>query len=492
MDWQEEYRRKLVSAEEAVKTVKSGDVIDLRPSWDGELVIEALFARRNELQNVMVFHGYTNLNPGWWNPGSEDSFIMVPGGFQTKTQRNLLDIRRCDYFPHGYSNYFKADERPGEGRQVDVAVSVVSPPDKHGYCSFGQSPWYTKTVCKKAKKVIAEVNNNYIRTYGDNSVHVSEIDYFVEYTPKRWTPAEIEEYLATLEDKARQRKLRQLIEKVQPKWRSYLFRQLLPMKTENLTEDILRPLYTGAPPTEEERRTLEFVASLIRDGDTYEIGGGGSIIQLYIDDFLENKHDLGIHTEHNGTGLVKLMKGGVITGKYKTINCGKVVQTCITGLPPEDVEYLDMNPMIELYPVSYVINVRTIAAHDNMVSVNQILSIDLTGQITAESGGGPRQIGGPGGQPAFHIGAVLSKGGRAISVIESTHFNGAVSSIVPFLPEGTTVTITRDYADYVVSEWGIARLMGKTIRERAEELIRIAHPDFRSELRKAAQKLRYP
>lgn len=235
----------------------------------------------------------------------------------------------------------------------------------------------------------------------------------------------------------------------------------------------------------------QYIGTLVRDGDTFGIGAGKIGHTLCGQGIFDDKHDLGYYAENIVRGVVKLVKDGVVTGKRKTFHPGKVVCNNLNSGDPDDLAFVANNPMFELYPQDYILNIRNIVANDNMVVINSALSIDLTGQIASESIG-HRMYTGSGGQPDLVIGAMLSKGGRSITMLPSTAGGGQTSRITPSLDPGTIVTVPRNFADYIVSEYGIASLHGKTQRERAEELIAIAHPDFRSELRKAARKLYWP
>ncbi|MFC1919247.1 acetyl-CoA hydrolase/transferase family protein, partial [Chloroflexota bacterium] len=231
--------------------------------------------------------------------------------------------------------------------------------------------------------------------------------------------------------------------------------------------------------------------SIIQDGDTIEVGVGGVaewMLQLGV---LDQKQDLGVHSENLPRGMASLVMKGVVTGKYKTVNTEKVVSTACGGGTHEEMDFINMNPTFLLYGSDYVLDPRVIASHDNMVAINSALEVDLTGQIAAESIG-PGMISGAGGQMAFAIGAALSKGGRNVTVLPSTAKQGTVSTIVPLLQQGTVITVPRTLADIVVTEHGIARLRGKTQRQRAEELISIAHPNFKADLRKATNSLLWP
>jgi len=239
------------------------------------------------------------------------------------------------------------------------------------------------------------------------------------------------------------------------------------------------------------KQITENVASLIKDGDTLQIGVGRTTEPMVRLGLLNGKHDLGFHSEATPPGVISLVREGVINGKYKTLLPGQVVVTSIGGGSREEMEWINNNPLFYLVDLLWLEDIRVIAQNDNMVSINNALAIDLTGQITAESLG-HRLISVAGGQIPFAFGALISKGGRSITVLPSTAKGGAVSRIMPALPEGSAVTILRNIADLVVTEYGVANLRGKSIRQRTQELISIAHPDFRAELKKEAQKLYWP
>jgi 4-hydroxybutyrate CoA-transferase len=298
---------------------------------------------------------------------------------------------------------------------------------------------------ENAKVIIAEINENLIRTYGDNYVHISEIDYFVQHESSGAAPP----------------------------------------GSGSLAGRALRE------PEEYLKKIAGHVGSLIKDGDTLQIGVGRSTEPLIKLGILNGKSDIGWHSEATPPGIISLIREGIVNGKRKTLHTGKAIVTSIGGSSKEEMQWVSNNPLVWLVDVSYLEDIRIIAAHDNYVAINNALAIDLTGQITAENLG-TRWLSVAGGQIPFVIGTWLSKGGRSITVLPSTAQGGKVSRIMPFLPEGTTVTVQRNCADYIVTEYGIAHLKGKTLRQRAEALIEIAHPDFRPELQKAAHKLLYP
>ncbi len=439
MDWREEYKRKTVSAEDAVKAVKSGDRVVIPLPEQPRLLPDLLATRAGELQDVEIFATGTTTEYAFFQPGLADVFNININCFagSAPTPREALTERRADFTPTLFSLQFKAwDERQADARRIDVVMVVVSPPDDNGFCSFGRGLWNKKSFVKRATTVLAEVDKSQIRTFGNNFIHVSEIDYFTDHPSP--------------------------------------------------------PQQTGRPKPDERviKPIAEYVSSLIKDGDTIQIGTGSTSVPMIQFGLFDGKQDLGLHTESSATGLVPLVREGIFTGERKTLHRGKVVCTSIWG-NEEDLAFVNQNPMFELYEVEYVNDLRTIAANDNMVAINNALTVDLTGQVASESFG-PRMFSGHGGMPEFAMAALLSKGGRSIVVLRSATSDGKLSRIVPMLEPGTFVTVPRTFGDYVVTEYGIASLLGKSHRQRAEQLINIAHPNFRGELKRQARKLFYP
>jgi len=314
----------------------------------------------------------------------------------------------------------------------------LSPPDEHGYCSFGPGVWLSRRLALAARTVVAEVHENFLRTGGENFIHVSQVDRFCEAA----TP------------------------------------------TGNL------PI---PPRTEEETFVTEVICTLVaselvNDRDTLQMGVG--TVSAALGMYLGEKQDLGVQTELITGGIAQLVRDRVVTGKYKTVHREKVVGSALVALPEEDLRLIDGNPVFELYDFGYTDDVRLLVQVDNLVAVNNALLVDLTGQVAAESIG-PRVWTGVGGQTAFMIAAQYSRGGRSITVLPSSHLidGRRVTRIVPVLPEGTLVTVPRTLVDYVVTEHGIATLRGKTVRERIGELVSIAHPDFQGELKAEGKRL---
>ncbi len=440
-DWQEEYQRKTITAGEAANLVKSGDVVSFTLGREAHSIGLAIAARVGELKNVKIFQPFPGYDFGWYDPGWQESFQLTIS-MPTAVSQQMVDDRRCDI---GLPDILGEGESTIE--QSDVVITEVSPPDAKGFCSFGAALWNKRKHIKKGRLVLSEVNNNLIRTYGDNYVHVSEIDYFVPHQSSG-----ISQGSATLAGRD--------IKAVQP----YM-------------KDI-----------------CSHISELIKDGDAIQIGVGRVTERLVEIGLLKGKHDIGWYSEATPPGVIKLVREGVINGARKTLFPGKVIATSMGGASREDMEWASNNPLFWLIDVEFLWDVRNIAANDNMVAINQALMIDFSGQVSASSIGF-KLYSGAGGQTAFAWGALMSRGGRGITVIPSTarpSDGQTVSRIVPAFEPGTVITVPSNVVDNVVTEYGVARLRGKSRRQRAEALIAIAHPDFRSELRKAANRLFWP
>ena len=448
MNWQDKYADKIKTPEEAAELIKSGDKVVISMLLHPTSTCMALAKRRGELKGVTVLSHWHDDFP-WFQPGWEDSF-QVQSAFILRPAREGHREKRFDFVPSvfGLSDGLRHKEslRGKIYAEADVFILKVTPPNKHGWCSFGHHIWYSYVTAKSAKTVIAEVDPNLIWTYGNN-IHVSELDYLVVGAQ----PFEVGE-----------------------------IGQAFP-----------------TPPTKEMEAAQVIgahIAELIRDGDTLEIGTGTAAEAVM--EFLGTKNDLGIDSEMMYAQMIDLVKAGNITGKRVNIHPGKHVATCLWTYPGDPrvshaLDCMDQNPDFELYDVSYICNVPRIASVDNMVSINNALTIDLKGQVVI-SHLGPTPISGPGGQVEYTIGAHYSKGGRCLLTLLSTAKGGAVSRIVPQFEPGTVVLIPNIYVDYLVTEHGIVNLDCKSDRERAEAIISVAHPDFQAELRKAARKMFYP
>lgn len=426
MNWNAIYEERKTTAENAIELIHSGDRVALGNVMGAPFAImEVLAENKEEYENVELVQMLSLGNARFAQADMAGHFRLNSLFIGGLTKKALID-GNMDYTP---CDFHRIPELFDEILPLDVAIIQVSSPDAHGYVSCGVCIDYTLSAARKAKKVIAQVNRHMPRTHGDTTLHVSEIDAFVEADCR-------------------------LLE--------------------------LPPQEIG----EEERLVGENCAKLVRDGDTLQLGIGG--IPAAVLEFLKDRKDLGIHSEMISDGIVDLIRGGVITNKKKTLHPEKCVITFVMG-SQKLYDFLDDNPIVAMYPASYVNDPYIIGQNDNLVSINSCIQVDLQGQIAAESIG-LTQISGIGGQADFVRGARRSKGGRSIIAITSTVNNGKISKIVPFLNEGAAVTTPRTDVDYVVTEFGIAHLRGKTLRDRARALIEIAHPDFRPELIKEFEK----
>jgi 4-hydroxybutyrate CoA-transferase len=427
--WKDEYRNKCTSAAEAVKAIRSGDRVWIQPSCGTpKPLIDALVVRAPELLDVELVHMKTLGEAVYTRPEYEGRF-RHRGLFLGDNVREAVAAGRADYTPIFLSEIESLFETT---LPLDVVLMQVSPPDAHGFVSLSTTVDCTMTALRCAKTVIAEVNERAPRTHGDTAVHVSQISMFVETS-----------------------------------------RPLLELHTEPFTEmhlDVARN-----------------VASLIPDGSTLQPGIGG--ISEAVLHCLDDKHDLGIHTEMCPDGVVDLMEAGIINGQRKTLHRGKAVAAFVLG-SQKLFDYIHENPSFEFRSISYVNDPFVVARNDRMVAINSALQVDLTGQVCADSLG-TRPYSGFGGQIDFIRGAARSRGGVPIIALPSTACGGKVSRIVPVLEPGAGVVTSRADVHYVVTEHGIAYLHGKSLRERAEALIGIADPRFKQELEDFAVKAHY-
>lgn len=423
MSWQEIYESRKMSVEEAIKLVKSGDRVVLGHAVGiPTYITDAMVDHKEDYKDVEIVQLVPMGNCKFSAPGTEGHFRLNSFFCGGLNKKDIAE-GRADFTPC-YFNEFPSmieNEVP-----VDVAILQVTPPDKHGNVSLGVSVDYGIAAINCARTVIAEVNAEMPRTLGDTTVTVDQIDAFV------------------LNDHP-------VIE--------------LPV----------------AKIGEVEKTIGKNCAKLVKDGDTLQLGIGAIPDAVLLS--LTDKKDLGIHSEMISDGVVNLVEAGVVTNRRKNFNKGKSVVTFLMGTK-RLYDYADDNPAVAMFPVSYVNNPYIAAKNDNLVGINSCVQIDFTGQICSESVGAG-QISGVGGQVDFARAAKMSKGGRSIIAIASTAAKGKISKIVPLLDHGAVVTTSRCDADYVVTEYGIAKLKGKCIRERAKALIAIAHPDFRPELIKA-------
>ncbi len=413
---------KSVSAEEAVKVIKSNDrvFIQMGAAAPQALVI-AMSARYEELRNVEVCHLHTEGVAPYADISKKDSF-HVNAFFISKNIRHTLAAGNGSYTPVFFSELpllFK-----NRVLEIDVALIQVSPPDKHGYCSLGVTVGETLAAIDNAKHVIAQINPKMPRTHGAGIIHISELNSFVE-----------------------------------------------------VDDEI--PTHEMHKPSEVEQKIGDHIANMIEDRSTLQMGVGN--IPNAVLSRLHNHKDLGLHTEMFSDGVIDLILEDVINGNYKGINPGRALATFLMG-SRRLYDYVDDNPFVEMREVDYVNDIHNIRQNPRMVAINSAIEVDLTGQVCADSIG-TKMYSGVGGQMDFIRGASLSKGGKAIIALPSTTEKGD-SKIVPFLKPGAGVVTTRAHVHYVVTEYGVADLYGKTIEQRVKALANIAHPNFREQIMK--------
>ncbi len=417
------YRERTCSADEAVKLVKSGDRIVFSHAAGIPVELpDALVRRAAELRDVQIVHMVPMGPANYCRPEHAASFRHVALFTGGPTREAIWD-NRADYIPYVFSEIPFLFETL---LPVDVAMITVSPPDKHGFCSLGVSVDYTKKAVETAKTVIAEVNRSMPRTHGESFVHLSDIDCFVE------------------------------------------------------VEKPIMELQNGEL-TDVEMKIGSHVAELIDDGCCLQLGIGG--IPDAVLRYLTSFKDLGIHSEMISDGVQHLVEKGVITGRRKSIHKGKIVVNFLMG-SRRFYDWVDDNPIIEMRTVDYTNNPYVVAQNKNMIAINSALEVDLLGQVCADTLG-PKQFSGVGGQLDFVRGARMAPGGKAVIALPS-EAKGGVSRITPTLKTGAAVTTSRNDVDYVVTDYGVASLKGKTVRDRMRALINVAHPGAREGLAKAA------
>jgi len=429
------YQSRVTTPQEAVKTIKSGHRVFLTGNVSvPQKLLAALVEYAPSLNDVEICQALTVGSADYVSPQME-GHLRVNSMFISANIRKAVNEGRADFTPVLLSEFpllFKRGVLP-----LDVAIIHVSTPDEHGFCSLGVEVGLTKSAAESAKVVIAEVNEQMPRTLGDAFIHVSRLTHIV---PVNYP---IPEHKMTAEGDM------EVIQKI-----------------------------------------AGHVAGLIPDGATMQLGIGS--IPDAVLKFLFDKKDLGIHTELFSDGVIDLFNAGVITNGRKSLHPGKIVAGFILGTK-KLYEWVNDNPMIEMHPTEYVNDPFIIAQNDRMVAVNSAIEVDLTGQICADSIG-PKLYSGVGGQLDFVYGSSRSKGGVPIIALPSvaTMRDGtAVSKITAMLKPGAGVVTSRNHVRYVVTEWGIADLYGKTIRQRSQALINVAHPQFREELTRQAKELHY-
>ena len=435
MDWHSIYHSNVTTAQEAVRAIKSGDRIFMTGNVSvPQKLLAALVEYAPDLTNVEICQALSTGSADYVKPEME-GHLRVNTLFISANVRKAVWEGRADFTPVLLSEFtllFKNKVLP-----VDVAMIHVSPPDEHGFCSLGVEVGLTKSPAESARIIIAEVNEQMPRTLGDSFIHVSRLTHIV---PVNYPIAE------------------------------------LPMGSEG--NDQISQKIAG------------HIADLIPNGATMQMGIGA--IPDAVLNFLDNKKDLGIHSEMFSDGVVRLVEQGVINNACKTLHTGKIVAGFVLGTHAL-YEWVNDNPLCEFHRQEYVNDPFVIAQNERMVAINSAIEVDLTGQVCADSIG-PKFFSGVGGQLDFIYGSSRSKGGVPIIAMaaSNTMKDGTVASkIVPMLKQGAGVVTGRNHVHYVVTEFGVADLYGKSVRQRVKALIHIAHPDFRADLERQARELNW-
>ena len=430
------YSRKVTSSDEAVKKIKSGDNIVVQPGCAVPLeLIRAMVRRKDELENVTIYHILIVGELPYVNPGMEKHF-KHKAFFVGANVRKSVQEGRSEFIPIFLSEVpilFKRNIIP-----VEIALLNVSPPDEHGFCSYGVDVGTIKSAAERAKIVIAQINPEMPRSLGDSFIHINKIHHIVEHS-----------------------------EPIQE----------LPQVDPNTTEEMLQ-IYDAIGKN---------TAELIEDGSTLQMGIGA--IPDSVMKYLHTRKNLGIHTEMFSDGIIRLVEEGIINGEAKSIHPGKIIAGFVLGTK-KVFNFINNNPIIEFHPQEYVNDPFVIAQNKKMVAINSAIEIDITGQVCSDSIG-TKIFSGIGGQVDFIRGAAHSEGGKPVIALPSITKDGKVSRIVPQLNPGAGVVTSRGDVHYVITEYGIAHLFGKTLKERARELIKIAHPKFRDELTNYARETRH-
>jgi len=430
VSWDTNYRSKVVSVDEALASVVSGSRVYVGGGAGVPVALtEGLTKKASELRGVELVHVLTFAEAPYVGPEYAASFrhnaLFIGHNVRSAVQGGTADF--TPIFLSEIPELFRTGTLP-----LDVALISVSPPDDHGFCSFGVEVGTTKPAAEAARVIVAQVNKSMPRTLGDSFIHVSRLTHIVE-------------------------------------------------------ADMAIPESPMGGTSERHLQVGQLIADLIPNGATLQMGIGS--IPDAVLRHLGNHRDLGVHTELFSDGVIDMVEAGVITCSKKSFHPGKIVAGFLFGTK-RLYDFVHNNPLIELHPTDYVNDPYNIAQNDRMVAINSAIQVDLTGQVCADSIG-PRFYSGVGGQVDFIRGAARSKEGLPIVAFLSTAKDDSVSRIVPLLYEGSGVVTTRNDVHYIVTEYGVASLHGKTVRQRAGELIGIAHPKFRDELTVSAKKLGY-
>ena len=427
MDYQEHYKRKLITPAEAVGLIRSGDMISAGFCGNEPFTfLSHLKDLKHKVTGVQTFTGLTLGKYDYMHDPSYRGIIDAISPFYSAQNRASHKLGQSTFFPGDLHNL---PARWIEENPIRIFCCSATPMDRHGYFRLPLSQILERIYRQRAELVILEVNPNLPVVYGDTAVHISEIDYLIEGS----TPVP------------------------------------------QLPRPEIGP---------EEQAIGAHVATLVRDGDTIQLGIGSipdAVAQAFGD-----KKELGIHTEMITSSMADLVELGVVTGMKKNLHKGKIIGSFIFG-DQKLYDFVDGNPGVEIMSSAYVTDPQVVARNDNMVSINTGLAVDLTGQVASESIATVPHSG-TGGQCDTAVGAIHAKNGRSIIALRSTAQKGKVSTISACLAPGTIVTLSRNSIDYIVTEYGVAQMRGRTVRQRAENLIAVAHPDFRQSLREDAVK----
>lgn len=435
MDWKSIYQSRTVTAQEAIRAIKSGDRVFLTGNCSvPHKLLEALVEYAPELEDVEICQALTVGGSEYVAPEME-GHLRVNSLFISGNVRKAVQDGRADFTPVLLSEFpllFKNKVLP-----VDVALVHLSPPNEHGYCTFGVETGLTKSAAESARIIIAEINPNMPTMLGDTYIHIKDIDYIV--------PVDY------------------------------------PLSELHMTDDSCCDIV---------EKIAGYIAERIPDGATMQLGIGA--IPDMVLKYLSSKKDLAVHSELFSDGIIELVEAGIVTGARKSLHPGKIIAGFLIG-SRRLYEWANNNPMIELHLSEYVNNPFVIAKNDRMVAINSAIEVDFTGQVCADSIG-TKFYSGVGGQTDFIYGASLSNGGLPVIALPSTtelRDGTIISRIVPTLKPGAGVTTSRNLVHYVATEFGMVDLYGRSVRDRTKLLISIAHPDFRECLTDQARALHY-
>lgn len=432
MYYNEQYRKKLITVDQALDKVQSNTEIVVGLAVNEPVdFLSRLHEIKDRVENVNVLTCLSMDQYKFVMDPSMKGHFLNSTWFYTPMTRKAHEYGTTTFIPNHL--HLVSNDRLGY-KVPKIFMATAAPMDKHGYFNISLSLTYENVMIEAADIVILEVNPNYPRTFGQSNVHISKVNFIYE--------------------------------------------SARPI-----------PVFPYAPSTDKDRTIGNYIADLVEDGATIQLGIGG--IPNAVADALKHKKDLGIHTELFNDGMVDLIEAGVVTNDKKTLHRGVSVATMVVG-SQKAYDFIDQNPGFAMMDGSYVNDPYVIAKNYKQTSINTTLEVDLTGQCCSESLGA-RQFSGTGGQADTAIGAQMSEGGKSIIALYSTTFSKAkgheISKIVPTLAPGAAVSLQRNNVEYIVTEYGVARLKGRTIKERVDALIGIAHPDFREDLRKEANRL---